>query len=183
MKSKKIVSIFITIIIAITIIATMFLVRNSMAKDKIKSKVKLSEEEKSNLNYEQLIEDIEFLENGHGVKHAKKQERQSTGNKIEDIINAGNDYVSGKGDFYIGDGYTISYMIMPEMIEYDFYTNDKKLIYSIHNGVPLETVQEHNERMFKENKSDVIFYGAIVVIVVIATTICIVTCRKNGRTE
>lgn len=172
MKSKKIVSIFITIIIAITIIATIFLVRNSMAKDKIKSKVKLSEQEKSNLNYEQLIEDIYSIENGHEVKHAKKQERQSTENKIDNLVNIRN-------SLYVGDGYTISYMIMPEMIEYDFYTNDKKLIYSIQNGVPLETVQEHNERMIKENSSNIIFYGAIVWIIVATSVICILIFKKN----
>lgn len=172
MKSKKIVSIFITIIIAITIIATIFLVRNSMAKDKIKSKVKLSEQEKSNLNYEQLIEDIYSIENGHEVKHAKKQERQSTENKIDNLVNIRN-------SLYVGDGYTISYMIMPEMIEYDFYTNDKKLIYSIQNGVPLETVQEHNERMIKENSSNIIFYGAIVLIIVATSVICILIFKKN----
>lgn len=169
MKSKKIVSIFITIIIAITIIATIFLVRNSMAKDKIKSKVKLSEQEKSNLNYEQLIEDIYSIENGHEVKHAKKQ---STENKIDNLVNIRN-------SLYVGDGYTISYMIMPEMIEYDFYTNDKKLIYSIQNGVPLETVQEHNERMIKENSSNIIFYGAIVLIIVATSVICILIFKKN----
>lgn len=172
MKSKKIVSIFITIIIAITIIATIFLVRNSMAKDKIKSKVKLSEQEKSNLNYEQLIEDIYSIENGHEVKHAKKQERQSTENKIDNLVNIRN-------SLYVGDGYTISYMIMPEMIEYDFYTNDKKLIYSIQNEVPLETVQEHNERMIKENSSNIIFYGAIVLIIVATSVICILIFKKN----
>lgn len=173
MKSKKsIVSIGITIIIAVLIICTMFIVRNTMAKDKIKSKVKLSEEEKNSLNYEQLIEDIESLENGHGVKHAKKQERQSTGNKIERTINARN-------DLYIGNGYTISHMLMPEMIEYDFYTNDKKLIYNIQNGVPLETVQEHNERMIKENSSNIIFYGAIVLIIVVTSAICILIFKKN----
>lgn len=172
MKFKKIVSIFITIIIAITIIATIFLVRNSMAKDKIKSKVKLSEQEKSNLNYEQLIEDIYSIENGHEVKHAKKQERQSTENKIDNLVNIRN-------SLYVGDGYTISYMIMPEMIEYDFYTNDKKLIYSIQNGVPLETVQEHNERMIKENSSNIIFYGAIVLIIVATSVICILIFKKN----
>lgn len=172
MKSKKIVSIFITIIIAITIIATIFLVRNSMAKDKIKSKVKLSEQEKSNLNYEQLIEDIYSIENEHEVKHAKKQERQSTENKIDNLVNIRN-------SLYVGDGYTISYMIMPEMIEYDFYTNDKKLIYSIQNGVPLETVQEHNERMIKENSSNIIFYGAIVLIIVATSVICILIFKKN----
>ncbi len=115
----------------VLIICTMFIVRNTMAKDKIKSKVKLSEEEKCNLNYEQLIEDIKSVEEGHGVKHAKKQEKQPTGNKIEDIINAGNDFVLGRGDLYIGEGYTILHMIMPQTIEYDFYTNDNKLIYSI----------------------------------------------------
>lgn len=173
MKSKKsIVSIGITIIIAVLIICTMFIVRNTMAKDKIKSKVKLSEEEKNSLNYEQLIEDIKSLENGHGVKHAKKQERQSTGNKIENTINVGN-------DLYIGNGYTISHMLMPEMIEYDFYTNDKKLIYSIQNGVPLETVQEHNERVIKENSSSIIFYGAIVLIIVATSVICILIFKKN----
>ena len=172
MKSKKsIVSIGITIIIAVLIICTMFIVRNTMAKDKIKSKVKLSEEEKNSLNYEQLIEDIKSLENGHGVKHAKKQERQSIGNKIENTINVGN-------DLYIGNGYTISHMLMPEMIEYDFYTNDKKLIYSIQNGVPLETVQEHNERVIKENSSSIIFYGAIALIIVATSVICILIFKK-----
>ena len=182
MKSKKIVLIFITIIIAISITATMFIVKNSMAKDKIKGKIKLSEEEKSNLNYEQLIEDIKSLENGHGVKYAKKQERQSTGDKIEDIINAGNDFISGKGELYIGDGYTISNVLMPEMIEYDFYTNDNKLIYSIQNGVPLETVKEHNERMIQKNSSNIIFYGIIALIIVATSVICIVIYRKE-RTE
>ena len=172
MKSKKsIVSIGITIIIAVLIICTMFIVRNTMAKDKIKSKVKLSEEEKNSLNYEQLIEDIKSLENGHGVKHAKKQERQSIGNKIENTINVGN-------DLYIGNGYTISHMLMPEMIEYDFYTNDKKLIYSIQNGVPLETVQEHNERVIKENRSSIIFNGAIALIIVATSVICILIFKK-----
>ena len=174
MKSKKIVLIFITIIITISIIATMFIIRNSMARKKIESKINLSDQEKNSLNYEQLIEDIESIENGHGVKHAKKQEKQSTGNKIEDIINAVNDF-----DLYIGDGYTISHMLMPEMIEYDFYTNDKKLIYSIQNGVPLETIQEHNERMIKENSSSIIFYGAIALIIVVTSVICIVLLRKN----
>ena len=172
MKSKKsIVSIGITIIIAVLIICTMFIVRNTMAKDKIKSKVKLSEEEKNSLNYEQLIEDIKSLENGHGVRHAKKREIQSTGNKIRSIANAGN-------DLYIGNGYTISHMLMPEMGEYDFYTNDKKLIYSIQNGVPLETLQEHNERMIKENSSSIIFYGAIVLIIVVTSVICIILYKK-----
>ena len=172
MKSKKIISIFIIIIIAITVIATMFIVKNSMDRKKIESKINLSEEEKNSLNYEQLIEDIKSLENGHGVKHAKKQERQSIGDKIESTINAGN-------DLYIGNGYTISHMIMPEMIEYDFYTNDKKLIYSIRNGVPLETVQEHNERVIKENSSSIIFYGAIVLIIVATSVICILIFKKN----
>lgn len=172
MKAKKIVLIFVTIIISISIIATMFIVKNSMAKDKIKSKVKLSEQEKSNLNYEQLIEDIYSIENGHEVKHAKKQERQSTENKIDNLVNIRN-------SLYVGDGYTISYMIMPEMIEYDFYTNDKKLIYNIQNGVPLETVQEYNERMIKENSSNIIFYGAIVLIIVVTSAICILIFKKN----
>lgn len=171
MKSKKIVSIFITIIIAITIITTMFLVRNSMGKDKIKSKVKLSEEEKSNLNYEQLIEDIYSLENGHGVKHAKRQERQSTENKIDNLVN--------RNSLYVGEGYTISHLPIPEMIEYDFFSNDNKLIYSIQNEAPLETIKEHNERMIQKNKSDIIFYSTIVVIIVIATTICVVIYRKD----
>lgn len=47
MKIKKsIVSMVIIIIIAVLIICTMFIVRNAIIKDKIKSKVKLSEEEK-----------------------------------------------------------------------------------------------------------------------------------------
>lgn len=53
MKSKKsTVLILVTIIIAVLIICTMFIVRNTIAKEEIKSEVKLSEEERNNLNYE-----------------------------------------------------------------------------------------------------------------------------------
>ena len=93
---KTIVSMVITIIIAVLIICTMFIVRNAIAKDKIKSKVKLSEEEKSNLNYQQLIEDIKSEEEGHGVKYAK-QEENTDGGKFK------------LKDRYIGDGYIILY--------------------------------------------------------------------------
>ena len=51
MKSKKsTVLILVTIIIAVLIICTMFIVRNTIAKEEIKSEVKLSEEERNNLN-------------------------------------------------------------------------------------------------------------------------------------
>ena len=69
MKSKKsTVLILVTIIIAVLIICTMFIVRNTIAKEEIKSEVKLSEEERNNLNYEQLIKDIYSVKNGHEVK-------------------------------------------------------------------------------------------------------------------
>lgn len=96
MKSKKsTILILVTIIIAILIICTMFIVRNTMAKEKIKSEVNLSEEERNNLNYEQLIKDIYSVKNGHGVKYAKER-KKSTGTKIEDIVNS--------NLLYIGEG-------------------------------------------------------------------------------
>lgn len=73
MKSKKsTVLILVTIIIAVLIICTMFIVRNTIAKEEIKSEVKLSEEERNNLNYEQLIKDIYSVKNGHEVKICKR---------------------------------------------------------------------------------------------------------------
>ena len=54
----------------------MFIVRNLMTKDKIESKIKLSKDEKNSLNYEQLIEDIKSVEDGHGVKYAKKRKNK-----------------------------------------------------------------------------------------------------------
>lgn len=173
MKSKKsTILILVTIIIAILIICTMFIVRNTMAKEKIKSEVNLSKEERNNLNYEQLIKDIYSVKNGHGVKYAKER-KKSTGTKIEDIVNS--------NLLYIGEGYTISYMMMPEMKEYDFYINDNKLIYSIHEGVPFESTQEHIKRIMEKNKSNIIFYGFITVIVIITIVVCIVICKKRKR--
>lgn len=184
MKSKKsIISILITIIIAILIICTMFIVRNLMTKDKIESKIKLSKDEKNSLNYEQLIEDIKSVEDGHGVKYAKKKEKQTTDNKIVDIINAGNDLINSNGDLYIGDGYTISYFIGGELIQYEFYTNDSKLIYSVKEYVPLESIQEHNERTMEENKPNIIFYGGVGGIIILAIVICVVIYRKSGKVD
>ena len=63
-------------------------------------------------------------------------------------------------------------------LEYDFYTNDKKLIYSIQNGVPLESIKEYNERIMKENSSNISFYGVIALIIVTTSVICIVIYKK-----
>ena len=166
MKSKKnIVSIIITIVIATLIIVTMFVVRDSMAKNKIESKLKLSEEEKNNLNCEQLIEDIKSLEDGHGIKHAKQEENTGSG-KVKLVFK------------YIGNGYTISDVAGGELIQYNFYTNDNKLIYTVQKYVPLESRQEYNERTMKENMPNIIFYATIVAIIVIATGICIIIYKK-----
>lgn len=160
MKSKKsTVLILVTMIIAVLIICTMFTVRNAIAKEEIKSEVKLSEEERNNLNYEQLIKDIYSVKNGHEVKYAKEQEK-STDTKMEDIVNS--------NLLYIGEGYTISYKMMPEMKEYDFYINDNKLIYSIHESIPFEYIK----RIIDKNKANIIFYGFITVIVIITIVIC-----------
>ena len=89
MKSKKsTVLILVTIIIAVLIICTMFIVRNTIAKEEIKSEVKLSEEERNNLNYEQLIKDIYSVKNANEVKYAKEQEK-STDTKMEEISKKG----------------------------------------------------------------------------------------------
>ena len=74
MKYKRtLILTLITIIIVISMICALFIIRNSIDKYRIKKQIELSEEEKSNLNYEQLIEDIKSLENGHGIKYAKKK--------------------------------------------------------------------------------------------------------------
>lgn len=173
MKSKKsTVLILVTIIIVVLIICTMFIVRNTIAKEEIKSEVKLSEEERNNLNYEQLIKDIYSVKNGHEVKYAKEQEK-SIDTKMEDIVNS--------NLLYIGEGYTISYKMMPEMKEYDFYINDNKLIYSIHESIPFESTQEHIKRIIDKNKANIIFYGFITVIVIITIVVCIVICKKWKR--
>ena len=172
MKSKKsTVLILVTIIIVVLIICTMFIVRNTIAKEETKSEVKLSEE-RNNLNYEQLIKDIYSVKNGHEVKYAKEQEK-STDTKMEDIVNG--------NLLYIGEGYTISFKMMPEMKEYDFYINDNKLIYSIHESIPFESTQEHIKRIIDKNKANIIFYGFITVIVIITIVVCIVICKKWKR--
>lgn len=90
MKNKKVFIILAIIVILILIGFGIFMKYNINLITKIESKLDLTEAEKEELNYEDLIEDIKSLENGNKIINAKQDERN--------IFK------------YEGDGYTIEVM-------------------------------------------------------------------------
>ena len=82
----------------------------------------LTEEEKQNLNYEELTEDIISLEKGEGIVNAKLVEDETPLKWI-----------------YIGEGYTIEKGGGGDCIEYIFKSNEKT-IYRYTKLVPLTEI-------------------------------------------
>ena len=85
-------------------------------------KINLTEEEKQNLNYEELTEDIISLEKGEGIVNAKLVEDETPLKWI-----------------YIGEGYTIEEGGGGDCIEYIFKSNEKT-IYRYTKLVPLTEI-------------------------------------------
>ena len=103
--------------ITIFIVLCMFTVRKIINENNLKKEVnkgieKLSEDAKTNLNYDELIKDIKAKNNGKNFVYAKKKELSGI-NKVENSIILPNDE-------YIGEGYYCVINYGEEITSYSF---------------------------------------------------------------
>lgn len=168
MKKYKIICIVLTtILICITMsYIGIRLFHRIDSKNKIKQEIisKLTEEELSNVNVNELVEDITG-----GIKYAKKVDKK--GNSVEDAI-----YSIGR---YKGDGYTIVDSSGGECFSYSYYCGDK-VVYSTSVPAPLTTGEDLAKDFIKENKREIVC-GIFITTLIIADIICFTKYKKSRK--
>ena len=135
------------------------------SKNKIRQEIisKLTEEELSNVNINELVEDITG-----GIKYAKKVDKK--GNGVEDVI-----YSIGR---YEGNGYTIVNNGGGDCISYSYYCGDKE-VYSTFVLAPLKKFEIKD--FIKENKKAIVC-GIFITTLIIADIIYFIKYKKSKKT-
>ncbi len=134
MNYKKICTILAIIIIACVALVGVLNIKSEYEHtQRIENILDFSDQEKSSINYQNLIRDIKLIENGKKIKYAKNTSGVDSSNKD------GNVKVVVESKEYQGDGYTI-----------DTYKTSGTPIYNIYVGD--ECVYSVSENMLKEQK-------------------------------
>ena len=155
--------VFIAIIIGIIIVLMMFIVRSIIEEtNNIESKLQLSNEEKNELNYSELIEDIECIENNKEIKHAKYVKEETNESFFHDSK-------------YQGDGYyIISEGGVSDAFIYDIYTNKDNKIYE-----SVKSTWSYNIERDASMKN--IFYKIVAAVILVDICVCVVLFIKNKK--
>lgn len=156
-KMKKII---VVISVGLVIILSMFLARNIFEMRNIEKNIQLSNEEKSELSYSELINDIKSLEKGKTLEHAKYVESEK-----KDPFNEKK---------YQGNGYYITREMVPDASIDTIYTNDNKEIYK---RVKSTWSYDAKNKMKKEN----IFYICVILVSIVDLAICISIFIRNRK--
>ncbi len=116
----------IILIITIILVVGYITIDGISHRDKIKKEINLSDEEKAQVNYNKLIKDIEYTENGKGIKYAKvaKENKNDASGKV---------IVPSTDKEYYGEGYIIVALDVTDAVILDFYVNGR-CIYAIQSG-------------------------------------------------
>lgn len=122
---------------------------------KIESILNFSNQEKSSLNYQNLIRDIKSLENGKGVKHAKNTAENEGSNNSENVK------IVVESKEYQGEGYKIDIYNTGETSIYNIYKNDK-CVYSVS-----ENILEEHKKSKKVGTISIIIYVVIIICVIL----------------
>jgi len=176
--NKKMVIIIVkSVIIGVLIISTMIFARDiystNVIKKEVEESIKLSDEEKNKLNYNELIEDIVYLEKGKGYKYAKRVEEKKTNNASKK--NNGIVIPLPKKE-YQGDGYYIKSGFQTDAYTIDFYTDEGKEIWGTSHSAWSYDIrkEEIKEKIKKET-----FYLLLVIVITTDFSICIVKCMRE----
>lgn len=172
MKKYRIICVSLTTILICIVISYIGIrvFKRIDSKNKVRQEIisKLTEEELSNVNVNELVEDITG-----GIKYAKKTEKKE--NSVEDIID-----LLEKNVKYEGNGYTIIYNCGGECISYSYYCGDKE-VYSTFVLVPFGTIEDSFKEFIKENKREIVC-GIFITILIIADIIYFIK-YKQGRKQ
>lgn len=101
-ENKRGINLFVLVIIIVlmaVLVVGVILLKN---KKNISEEINLTNEEKENLNYEELLEDIEATKRGNYPVHAEYKESK-----------------------WVGDGYTITFRGGFDITDYEVYYGDK----------------------------------------------------------
>lgn len=172
---KKFIIIIIYIVIGMLIIGGYFIKKDYDLTKNIEDDLNLSQEVKSNINYNNLIEDI---------KKAKKNDNNFNAKEIpEDTVNENNETMdtSGSNVRYQGEGYEISFVSGAYVADvsyiYEFYVGDER-VYSVTSG-GFGTVESTFSNIF-EARYDILYFLISIIIVVI---ISIIIFKKKKSVE
>lgn len=127
-------------------------------EEEIKPKIEeLSQDEKDNLNYKHLLEDIKAIKNDKEIIHAKEI----------------------KSSIYYGEGYIIKDMILDDAFETTVLSSkDSKVIYDkITSAWGNDNMFEHIEENLKRN----LLIEIIIVVVIADLGWCFVIYKKNKK--
>lgn len=132
MNYKRIcITLAMIIVVCVALVGIFNIKREYEHTKKIESILDFSDQEKSSLNYQDLIRDIKSLENGKGIKYAKNSSEDDNPNK------GGNVKITVESKEYQGDGYKIDIYKAGETSIYSIYKDDE-CIYSVSSDMQKE---------------------------------------------
>lgn len=149
---------------------------NIIHRKQIESKLDLKDEEKKNLNYRHLVEDIKSVEEGKSIKYAKQasSETQNSGNGVKLVV---------YDKEYKGDGYSVRIMSAIDQKNdtkmYEFIRNDE-CVYCVSTDT-IDNLTGKNKAFSRATKN-IVVYGLLGIITVIEIVLLVMS-RKDAMNK